>query len=83
MTNASLTLGERVSRAVRFAPHLSGQTIKTDTLDGHVVIFGSVQSYYQKQMAQETVRRVDGVTQVANELNVTGRSIGGQPHASF
>jgi osmotically-inducible protein OsmY len=37
---------------------------------GCVRLSGAVRSYYHKQLAQETVRRVDGVEQVENELVV-------------
>jgi osmotically-inducible protein OsmY len=29
-----------------------------------------VRSYFQKQMAQEAVRRIDGVSEILNELEV-------------
>ena len=32
---------------------------------------GVVQSYFQKQMAQEALRHVDGVHEILNELEVT------------
>jgi len=31
---------------------------------------GAVATYYQKQMAQESVRTIEGVTSVRNELEV-------------
>jgi len=31
-----------------------------------------VSSYYQKQIAQEAVKRLDGVVEVVNEIEVTG-----------
>ena len=36
---------------------------------------GHSSSYYDKQVAQETVRRIDGVTQVVNEIEVTPDSV--------
>jgi osmotically-inducible protein OsmY len=38
-----------------------------------VVLKGVVHSYFQKQMAQEAVRHVDGVQHIDNELEVTWR----------
>jgi osmotically-inducible protein OsmY len=35
-----------------------------------VVLKGSVQSFYQKQMAQESIRRIDGVERIDNLLEV-------------
>jgi osmotically-inducible protein OsmY len=37
---------------------------------GRVVLRGVVPSYYQKQVAQEVVRMVDGVERVDNQLEV-------------
>jgi osmotically-inducible protein OsmY len=36
-----------------------------------VTLRGVVRTYFQKQMAQEVVRRVDGVDEICNELEVT------------
>ena len=38
--------------------------------EGVVVLQGRVQSFHEKQMAQELIRRVDGVTVVVNRLVV-------------
>jgi osmotically-inducible protein OsmY len=37
---------------------------------GVVVLQGEVQSFYEKQLAQEVVRRIDGVQRVENEIEV-------------
>jgi osmotically-inducible protein OsmY len=39
---------------------------------GVLVLRGHVSSYYHKQVAQEAVSRLDGVTQVVNEIEVQG-----------
>jgi osmotically-inducible protein OsmY len=36
-----------------------------------VVVRGTVETYYQKQMAQEIVRRVEGVQKIDNQLEVS------------
>jgi osmotically-inducible protein OsmY len=36
-----------------------------------VVLKGSVRSFFQKQMAQEAIRRIDGVQMIDNMLEVT------------
>jgi len=38
--------------------------------DGLLVLRGTVSSFYQKQIAQEAVRNLDGVRQVRNEIQV-------------
>jgi osmotically-inducible protein OsmY len=35
-----------------------------------VVLTGRVQSYFQKQMAQESLRRIEGVGRIVNNLEV-------------
>ena len=41
--------------------------------EGTIILRGHSSSYYEKQVAQETVRGIDGVTQVINEIEVTAR----------
>lgn len=38
--------------------------------DGHLVIRGTVDSYLQKQTAQEAVRQLPGVRAISNQLQV-------------
>jgi len=47
------------------------KTINCAYVEGVLTISGSVSSYYHKQMAQESVRGVDGIHQIVNELTVT------------
>lgn len=39
--------------------------------EGTVILRGHSTSYYEKQVAQETLRGMDGVMQVVNEIEVT------------
>ena len=48
----------------------SGRNLRADVVQGEVVLTGAVATYYQKQMAQESVRTIEGVTSVRNELEV-------------
>jgi hypothetical protein len=41
---------------------------------GVLVLRGRSRSYYEKQVAQEAVKRVDGVTRVVNEIEVIAES---------
>lgn len=65
-----MTLPERVAQAIQMAPHLSQRRLRFETHDGHVVIRGTVSSYFQKQMAQEALRNLEGVRAIDNELEV-------------
>lgn len=68
-----LELHQRVDAALRSSPYLTrlaSGTVRIEASEGHVTLRGSVASFFQKQMAQETLRRLDGVTRVVNELDV-------------
>ena len=70
MSDAVRPLAERVDSAILGNPHLMGLTVRIETRAGRVVLNGVVPSYYQKQIAQEVVRTVEGVKQVDNQLRV-------------
>ncbi len=64
-------LYDRVSDALANNPYLANRrAVDVTAQHGRVVLQGSVNSFYQKQMAQELVRRVDGVREIRNELEV-------------
>ena len=64
------TLHGRVFSALESNVHLRGRQFHLETEQGHITLRGQVRSYYQKQMAQEAVRNVDGVNEISNELEV-------------
>lgn len=70
MSDAAKTLFKRVDSAIQGNPHLTGHTLHIEMRAGRVVLRGVVPSYYQKQVAQEVVRTVDGVERVDNQLEV-------------
>ena len=64
-------LADRVDSALETSPYFSRRWMRCETEEGKVVLRGKVASYFQKQMAQETVRRIDGVEAVDNLLEVS------------
>lgn len=54
-------------------PHFLGGNVRAEVNDDEVVLKGFVGSYYQKQLAQESLRTVRGISRVRNELEVTDR----------
>jgi len=66
-------LARRVDSALGESPYLSRHVMHFEAVDGRVVLRGCVPSFFHKQMAQETVRRVDGVCAVDNHLEVDWR----------
>jgi osmotically-inducible protein OsmY len=65
------SLAQRLTSALDSNPHFNGRTLRFETDGSRVVMQGVVKTYFQKQMAQEAVRRVAGVEQVENCLEVT------------
>ncbi len=61
----------QVEGALRGNPYLSTNQFHIQTSNGLVRLEGTVGSFYQKQMAQELLRRVDGVQQIENQLQVS------------
>jgi osmotically-inducible protein OsmY len=66
----SMNFQQRVDSAVHRSPHLMGRRLLVAANEGRVTLQGVVSSYYQKQMAQETIRRLDGVECIDNRLEV-------------
>ena len=62
-------LDEQVSTALRENPHL--RNLRIETSEGRVTLRGQVRSWYQKQMAQETLLRLEGIDLVENQLEVS------------
>lgn len=70
MQDGTETLLQRIDCAVRRTTQLTRKRLEYEAVDGHVVVRGIVGTYFQKQMAQEVIRRVDGVQRVENLLEV-------------
>ena len=54
-------------------PYFAGRNIRVELHDNDVFLRGVVETYYQKQLAQESIRQIDGVRQIHNELDVIAR----------
>ena len=76
MSDSARLLRNRIDSAIRGNPHLAGHTLHIEMRSGRIVIRGVVRSYYQKQIAQEVVRLVDGVGRIENQLRVSTRLAG-------
>ena len=64
------SLQDQVENILSANPYLTHQKLQSETERGRVVLRGVVRSFYQKQMAQETLRHVDGVEEIENLLEV-------------
>ena len=70
-TQIDIPLDDKVLVALERSPHLYGRRLHFETESGRVTLRGVVRTYFQKQMAQEAIRRIDGVDEIHNELEVT------------
>jgi osmotically-inducible protein OsmY len=65
-----MPLNDRVLTALERNPYLARRNLRFETSAGRVTLLGVVNTYYQKQQAQETIRHVDGVHEIENKLEV-------------
>jgi osmotically-inducible protein OsmY len=53
------------------APYVSLRDIDCEYRHGLLILRGQVKSYFEKQLAQESVARLEGVVRVVNEIEVS------------
>lgn len=63
-------LGDRIFTAISRNSQLAGRNLRFESHEGCVRLRGEVPSYYQKQLFQETIRYLDGVERIENDLRV-------------
>ena len=76
---AMLQLQVRLQRQFGF----SGPAIGCHCSEGTLVLEGQVDSFYQKQTAQEIARRIPGVKSVVNLLVVDAALVSSRVHETF
>ena len=69
-TPFDIPLDDKVLVALERNPHLSTRSLRFETDSGRVTLRGLVGTYFQKQMAQEALRHVEGIDEIRNELEV-------------
>lgn len=63
---------DRISAAIDSSPHIAPGKIRVESGDsGQVRLHGKVQTFFEKQMAQETIREMAGANQIENRVEVT------------
>ena len=72
-------LRDRIHLVLTNAPHLLGKAICVEVIDREVLLTGSVRTYFQKQMAQESLRGIEGLGPIRNQLCVS--NFVGEPSA--
>jgi osmotically-inducible protein OsmY len=65
-------LAQQIYETVTVNPHLNqaGLMFQANVNEGRVVLRGSVRSFYEKQIAQEAVREIEGVKIIENQIEV-------------
>ena len=63
-------LEDRVQSAIQSNPFVGRRKLRFETDQGRVILRGEVDSFFQKQMAQEALRGLDGVKAIENRLVV-------------
>lgn len=64
-------LGNQIQSIMVHHPHLHQRKVHfRNPQRGHVVLEGEVQSWFEKQLAQEALRSVVGITSIDNQLIV-------------
>ncbi len=74
-------MSELIKQAISTSVLVANQNVEYQIEQEQVVLTGIVGSYYAKQLAQESVSRIQGVRQVHNRLTVTPDQTG-QPTLS-
>ena len=70
-STSSNLLSQQVQNAVIHNPHLNHRKIHFHTRDNRVVIMGTTETWFEKQMAQEAIRHIEGIEAIENHLEVT------------
>ena len=65
-------IAEKAGRRLRASPHAALRSIKCGVNEDVLVLRGHVPTYHLKQLAQETVRAIDGVGAIINSVEVIG-----------
>lgn len=63
-------LQELVGSALARTSCLSGKNLRFEVHETGIVLHGVVRSYYQKQLAQESLKSIEGVRCIMNEIEV-------------
>lgn len=74
MFQLATSLSQQAFDAVVCHPHLSQRCVAVQANAGTVRLEGTVHSYFEKQLAQEALRSIEGITAIENQLQVqTGK----------
>ncbi len=67
-----LAVAEAAQRRLQRSPYQSIRNVLCRCDGGNLLLYGTLPTYYHKQVAQEAVAHLDGVAYVVNEIVVAG-----------
>lgn len=70
LSTPCFALREVVESALARSVHFAGRNLRFEVHEDGVVLRGVVRSYYQKQLAQESLKAISGVPRITNEIEV-------------
>ena len=65
-----LSLRDLVESALARSSYLAGKNLRFEVHNESVTLRGVVRSYYHKQLAQESLKSIEGVRLISNEIEV-------------
>ncbi len=68
----SQSIEKAASDRLRTSPQIRTSRVSCEFSRGVLRLHGRLATYYQKQVAQESVRGIEGVTDIVNEIEVGG-----------
>jgi osmotically-inducible protein OsmY len=66
----ALELSRQLHRILARNLQVAGRDLRIDVSERGVVLSGTVRSWYHKQLAQESIRRLAGEASIRNEIEV-------------
>jgi osmotically-inducible protein OsmY len=70
MISSTSNLTAHAAQAIQFHPHLKQSSVNVHNENGTFVLSGTVDSFFEKQMAQESLRALPGVQTIDNSIRV-------------
>ena len=69
-THEPFGLQELVGSALARTSYLAGKNLRFEVHEEDVVLHGVVRSYYQKQLVQESLKSIQGLHRIMNQIEV-------------
>jgi osmotically-inducible protein OsmY len=70
VSDVRLKLHTAIHNALARNPYFAGRRLRVELRDDDVVVSGVLDTYFQKQMAQESLLAIDGIRRVHNDIEV-------------